>query len=78
MIATITRGPYERRQPKRRSLHNGFRPIGILTWWDFVYLCWMERACWVCGKFGKCRHREPAAESVEEFSAALRARRKAS
>ena len=49
-----------------------YAPLGILGWYDFLHLQWMRRECFICGKFGQCRHRQPDAECVAEFEALKR------
>jgi hypothetical protein len=43
----------------------------VQTWHDFVWECWQRRACFVCGGYGWCRHREVEAESVQMFEATM-------
>lgn len=51
------------------------------TWNDYVWQCWESRPCWICkenGKdnpYGRCAHRQPEAESVAVFRAAIREQR---
>ncbi len=44
-------------------------PLGIINWGDFVLYRWSQRRCWICERYGHCRHREPEAESELEFKA---------
>ena len=41
-------------------------PAGIRGWRDYLQFCWLRR-CFVCGVTGKCKHREPRAESLRAF-----------
>ena len=29
-----------------------------------VNAVWAQRACWICGRFGPCKHREPEADAA--------------
>lgn len=43
----------------------------IVAWADYLRVLWQERECFVCGRLGRCRHRQPEAESVAAYEACV-------